>query len=87
VRDLRLDVAATADRALARRASWRGRVSGLLPSLLLVSTQPLKDQFFALAVVAAVACIRLVLVGLTAPGPRVLTRTAIASGSRGSRVT
>jgi hypothetical protein len=48
-----------------------------LPSLLLTSTQPLKDQFFALAVVAAIACIRLVLMAFTAPGPRLLTRAAI----------
>jgi hypothetical protein len=48
------------------------------PSLLLTSTQPLKDQVFALLIVAVVACLRMGLMAAEVGGSAALGRTTMA---------
>jgi hypothetical protein len=68
-------------------AAWIARAIAIgalafSPSLLLASTQPLKDQVFALGIVATLACLRLTLTAMMAAGPGV-PGGALARGALG----
>ena len=65
------------DNARGARAVAIGALS-LSPSLVLVSTQPLKDQVFALFIVMAVACVRTGLGVATTPASRKVLRGLFA---------
>jgi hypothetical protein len=68
------------DRVRLARAVAVGALS-LLPSLVLASTQPLKDQVFALFVVAAIACVRTGLTMARRSPPRAVLSSMLTAGA------